>query len=210
DSNLSVYDIGATLKLPSGPDQIPAADYATPGDDPLRFARIGPDKIIQPVQQIVQPGADGVLGTPDDNPRLRPGQAGQAEFLVEGLQEGLHVMDLDLEATMDGLAAGPVQVKGKAAGSVLVRNPRFSMAFSHPRTVRVGEPYEASVTLLNTGITPANLVQIALNKNSISGARLEDETQQLVELGTLLPGQSATATFRLRSLRTGSVSFSNL
>lgn len=84
------------------------------------------------------------------------------------------------------------------------------MAFSHPRTVRTGEPYDASVTLLNTGITPANLVQVTLNKNSISGARLEDEGQQTVELGTILPGQSVTATFRMRSLRTGAVSFSNL
>ncbi|MBL9175134.1 MAG: carboxypeptidase regulatory-like domain-containing protein [Verrucomicrobiales bacterium] len=209
-SGLSVYNVRATLKLPVGPDQVAAADYAHPGDDPLRFARIGPEKIIQPVQQIVQPGSDGKTGTPDDSPRLQPGESGQAEFLVEGLQEGLHVMDLDLVADMDGLAAGPVQVKGKAAGSVLVRNPRFSMAFSHPRTVRVGEPYEASVTLLNTGITPANLVQISLNKNSISGARLEDESQQTVELGTLMPGQSKTATFRMRSLRTGAVSFSNL
>ncbi|MFO1460689.1 MAG: LamG-like jellyroll fold domain-containing protein [Verrucomicrobiota bacterium] len=209
-SGLSVYNIQATLKLPPGPDQIPAADYTHPGDDPLRFARVGPDKLIQPVQQIVQPGSDGKTGTPDDSPRLQPGESGQAEFLVEGLQEGLHVMDLDLVADMDGLAAGPVQVRGKAAGSVLVRNPRFSMAFSHPRTVRVGEPYEASVTLLNTGITPANLVQITLNKNSISGARLEDETRQTVELGTLLPGESKTATFRMRSLRTGAVSFSNL
>ena len=209
-SGLSVYDIKATLKLPAGPDRVPGTEYAAPGDDPLRFARIGPDKLIQPIQAIVQPGADGEVGTPDDGVRLQPGQSGQAEFLVEGLQEGLHVMDLDLEATMDGLAAGPVTVKGKAAGSVLVRNPRFSMAFSHPRTVRVGEPYEASVTLLNTGITPANLVQISLNKNSISGAVLMDEAQQTVELGTLLPGQSATATFRLRSLRNGAVSFSNL
>ena len=209
-SGLSVREIQATLKLPPGPDRVPAASHAVPGDDPLRFARVGPDKIIQPVQQIVQPGPDGAFGTPDDVARLDPGQSGQAEFLVEGLQEGLHVMDLDLEATMDGLAAGPVRVKGKAAGSVLVRNPRFSMAFSHPRTVRTGEPYDASVTLLNTGITPANLVQVTLNKNSISGARLEDEGQQTVELGTILPGQSVTATFRMRSLRTGAVSFSNL
>jgi hypothetical protein len=210
DSNLSVYQINATLKLPPGPDRIPATDYANPGDDPIRFARIGPDRIIQPVQPIVQPGPDNEVGTADDIPRLRPGQAGQAEFLVEGLQEGLHVMDLDLEAMMDGLAAGPVKVMGKAAGAVLVRNPRFSMAFSHPRTVRVGEPYEASVTLLNTGITPANLVQVTLNRNSISGAQLEDPTQQTVDLGTLLPGETATATFNMRSLRTGAVSFSNL
>ncbi len=87
DSNLSVYNIAATLKLPPGPDLVVSTNYAQPGDDPLRFARVGPDKIIQPVQSIVQPGPDGELGTPDDNPRLRPGQAGQAEFLVEGLQE---------------------------------------------------------------------------------------------------------------------------
>jgi hypothetical protein len=209
-SGLSVHNIEATLKLPPGPDRVPAVDYANPGDDPLRFARVGPDKIIQPVQRIARPGPDGELGTADDIPRLFPGESGQAEFLVEGLQEGLHVMDLDLTADLDGLAAGTVRVKGKAAGSVLVRNPRFSLAFSHPRTIRAGEPYEASVTVLNTGITPANLVQITLNKNSISGARLENEDQQTVPLGTLLPGQSGTATFRLRALRTGSISFSNL
>ncbi|MBI1176201.1 hypothetical protein GC207_02040, partial [bacterium] len=209
-SGLSVYNIKAHLNLPAGPDQIPATDYANPGDDPLRFARVGPNKIIQPIQHIVQVGSDGELGTPDDNPRLRPGESGQAEFLVEGLQEGLHVMDLDLEADMDGLAAGPVRVMGKAAGSVLVRNPKFSMAFTHPRTVRAGEPYDASVTLLNTGSAAANLVQVTLNKNSISGAQLEDESQQTVELGTIMPGETATATFHMRSLRTGSVHFSNL
>jgi len=210
NSGLSVHNIQAELKLPPGPDRVPAVDYANPGDDPVRFARIGPDKIIQPVQQIKRPGSDGELGTADDIERLFPGESGQAEFLVEGLQEGLHVMDLDLTADLDGLAAGTVRVKGKAAGSVLVRNPRFSIAFSHPRTIRAGEPYEASVTVLNTGITPANLLQVTLNKNSISGAQLEDETLQTVELGSLLPGESATATYRLRALRTGSISFSNL
>ncbi|MBL9167133.1 MAG: carboxypeptidase regulatory-like domain-containing protein [Verrucomicrobiales bacterium] len=209
-SGLSVRNVKATLKLPPGPDRVAATEYASPGDDPLRFARVGPQKVIQPEQTIVQPGPDGKAGTADDVGLLGAGDSGQAEFLVEGLQEGLHVMDLDLVADLDGLAAGTVRVKGKAAGAVLVRNPKFSMAFAHPRTVRAGEPYEASVTLLNTGSTPANLVQVSLNRNSISGARLEDETQQTVQLGTILPGQTATARFRMRSLRTGSVSFSNL
>lgn len=210
DSGLSVKNVQATLNLPAGPDRVPATDYDHPGDDPIRFARVGPNKTIQPTQQIVRPGPDGKIGTADDIGTLNAGESGQAEFLVEGLQEGLHVLNLDLVGNLEGLAAGTVKVKGKAAGSVLVRNPRFSMAFSHPRTVRTGEPYDASVTLLNTGVTPANLVQVTLSKNSISGAKFEDESQQTIQLGTILPGQTATARFRMRSLRTGAVSFSNL
>ena len=64
-------------------------------------------------------------------------------------------MDLALTANLDGLVAGTVKIQGKAAGSVLVRNPRFSMAFSHPRTVRFGELYDAYVTILNTGLFAA-------------------------------------------------------
>jgi hypothetical protein len=129
---------------------------------------------------------------------------GQAEFLVEGLQEGLHVLNLNLTAQLDGLAAGSVQVTGKAAGSVLVRNPKFSMAFSHPRTVRAGEPYEAFVTILNTSNVPANLVTVTLNENSISGGVLESE--ETVQLGTILPGHWAPS-FPARQLPpiTGSV-----
>ena len=212
-SGLTVDRITAVLHLPPGPDLVRSTNWAEPGDDPLRFARqqgTDPGQTGQTVKPVVQPGADGELGTADDISRLMPGEAGKAEFLVEGLQEGLHVMDLELEGVMDGLAAGPVRIKGKAAGSVLVRNPRFSMAFSHPRTVRAGEKFEANVTILNTGLSPANQLQVTLNENSISGATLEEGNQQTVELGNLLPGQSATATFRLRSLRTGAVSFSNL
>ncbi len=135
-SGLSVLNVQALLKLPPGPDLLVSTNYDQPGDDPLRFARVGSDKIIRPLQPVVRPGADGKTGTSDDIPRLLPGEAGTGEFLVEGLQEGLHVMDLDLTADLEGLAAGIVKIKGKAAGSVLVRNPKFSLAFSHPRTVR--------------------------------------------------------------------------
>jgi hypothetical protein len=104
NSGLSVFNVQAELLLPPGPDQILSTNYDQPGDDPLRFARIGPNKIIQNIQPVVQPGPDGKLGTADDIARLYPGQTGQAEFLVEALQEGLHVMNLNLTADLDGLA----------------------------------------------------------------------------------------------------------
>ena len=208
DSGLSVFNVKAELVLPTGPDKIPAADYAHPGDDPLRFARLGPEKVVGNIQSIVRPGPDGKPGTSDDVPRLFPGESGQAEFLVEGLQEGLHVMDLKLTADLEGFAAGVVKISGRAAGSVLVRNPKFSIAFSHPRTVRFGEPYEASVTILNTGQATANSVRVTLPATSLSGAVLESDGT--VELGSIAPGQTATARYRLRAQRTGAISFSNL
>jgi Bacterial Ig-like domain/Carboxypeptidase regulatory-like domain len=207
-SGLSVFDLDAHLILPPGADQIPSADYNAPGDDPLRFARVGPDKIIQSVQPIHRPGPDGVLGTADDIGRLYPKEAGQAEFLVEGLKEGLHVMDLELSGQLDGLAAGTVKIKGRASGSVLVRNPKFSLSFLHPRTVRTGEPYDAFVTILNTSQVDANFVSVTLPKGSISGGELM--SPEKVELGTVKPGQTATAKFRVRAQRTGQVTFSNL
>ncbi len=207
-SGLSAFNIEARLFLPPGPDRVVSTDYSQPGDDPLRFARIGSGAVVQPVQPVVRPGPDGKPGTADDIGRLFPGEGGQGEFLVEGLQEGLHVMDIELTADLDGLAAGTVRIKGKAAGSVLVRNPKFSLAFTHPRTIRTGEPYEASVTVLNTGSTPANLVSVTLPSASLSGGVLE--TSDTVQLGTILPGQTATATYRVRAQRTGAISFSNL
>ncbi|HEU5123392.1 MAG TPA: carboxypeptidase regulatory-like domain-containing protein [Verrucomicrobiae bacterium] len=208
NSGLSVLNLQAKLILPAGGDQVPATDYEHPGDDPLRFARVGPNKIIQPTQPIVRPGPDGIPGTPDDILRLYAHESGQAEFLVEGLREGLHVMNLELTGELDGLAAGLVRIKGTAAGSVLVRNPKFSLTFSHPRTVRTGEPYDAFVTVLNTSQVEANLVSVALPKGSVSGATLL--SNERVQIGNIKPGESATATFHLRAERTGQIRFSNL
>ena len=203
-SGLSISNIQAQMILPPGPDGILSTNYDQPGDDPLRFARVGPNDIIQPVQTILRPAPPNGVSV------LQPGEAGQAEFLVEGLQQGLAVMNINLTGDLYGLPAGVVQVQGKAAGSVLVRNPNFSIVFSHPDTIRAGEPYQASVTLLNTGVSPANLLSVTLNQNSISGAVLAPGQQQTVQLGTLQPGQTATATYNLVAEVTGSISFSDL
>ncbi|HEY6225693.1 MAG TPA: hypothetical protein VI282_01090, partial [Verrucomicrobiae bacterium] len=210
DSGLSVVNVRAALQLPPGPDQIPASDFDNPGDDPLRFARIGANRDIHSNVPVTRAGPDGQFGTVDDILRLNAGETGQAEFLVEGLQEGLHTMDVKLTADLEGLAAGIVKITGAAAGSVLVRNPNFSLAFSHPRSVRFGEPYEASVTVLNTSVTPANRVRVTLPKTSLSGVVFEEDQQPTVEIGDLAPGQSGTARFHLRSQRTGQIRFSNL
>lgn len=206
-SGLSVTDIEAELVLPPGPDLERAERHDNPGDDPLRFARIGAGAEVFPVLPITQLGPDGVSGTTDDVLRLQPGDLGQAEFLVEGLREGLHVFDVELRGKLEGLVAGAVEVEGLAAGSVFVRNPSFSLAFSHPRTIRAQEPYRASVTILNTSGVIANQVSVTLPASAVSGARLESEETVLV--GDIAPGETATASFDLRSLKTGSITFSN-
>ncbi|HYG34248.1 MAG TPA: hypothetical protein VEC99_05665, partial [Clostridia bacterium] len=200
-SGLSVHKVTAKLNLPPGPDGILSTNYSNPGDDPLRFARVGSAAEIHDSLQLIGPA-------PEKTSRFFPGQGGSAEFLVEGLQEGLQVMNLDLTADLDGLAAGTVKISGKAAGSVLVRNPKFSLSFSHPKTVRSGEPYTSYVTVLNTSSVEANLVSVTLRGASLSGGVLQ--SPEVVALGNIPPGQSATASFRVLAQRTGSVKFSNL
>lgn len=208
DSGLVVDHLRATIRLPVGSDGVPGRSYAEPGDDPLRVARVGAGQLQRTNLPVVLAGADARFGTDDDVTRLQPGDTGSAEFLVEGLQEGLHLLDLDLEADLEGLVGGVRRIRGRTSGSVLVRNANFSLTFAHPYTVRAGEPYEAAVTLLNTSDVEANLVGVSLNKLALSGVVLLSDER--VELGHLGPGESATATFRFRSQRTGSVYFSNL
>ncbi len=208
NSGLSVNNITAEVVLPLGEDRVPGTSFEDPGDDPLRFARVGPEAVIENILPVTMPGADGEAGTEDDVLRLQSGEVGQSEFLVEGLREGLHIVDVLLLGDLEGLVGGIVQVEGRAAGSVLVRNPNFSLAFSHPRTIRSGEPYTASVTILNTSNVPANQVSVNLSSTSISGASLESE--ETVLLGDILPGETKTADYGLRAQRTGSITFSNL
>jgi hypothetical protein len=204
-SGLTVNRVEAAITLPSGRDLVPNTD-----DDPLALARVGPEAQTQPVAPIRHPGIDGVALTSDDRPRLGPGETGIGEFLVEGRKPGLHTFDIALTGDLEGLAREATPVTGHAVGSVLVRNPKFSIAFSHPRTVRSEEPYTAAITVLNTSDAPANLVTLTLNEASLSGVVFADGQAGSVSLGTLEPGESATAEYRFIAKRTGWVALSNL
>ena len=64
---------------------------------------------------------------------------------------------MELSGILNGLPVGPVPIRGRAAGAVLVRNPRFTLTFTHPEIVNAGEPYTLDVTVTNTGESPREL-----------------------------------------------------
>ena len=152
-SNLVVTDLKASIVLPAGNDKV----VGTP-DDPLVMAHTDAGESAR-VQKITQPGPDGKLGTADDIVALGPGQTGNAEFLVEGRREGSQIVEMNLSGTLNGLPVGPVAISGRAAGSVLVRNPTFTLTFTHPDVVNAGEQYSLDVTVTNTSQLSGQLRQ---------------------------------------------------
>jgi hypothetical protein len=144
-TSLLVRDVRAEIRLPAGGDGV-VGDILrdppfSPGDpefdNPLRIARTeaGRENILP----VLAAGSDGRPGTGDDIDRLRPQESGTTEFLVEGVREGAHIVDIEIRGTLEGLPGGPVQVGGRARGAVLVRDPRFSLTFVHPDVIRAGE-----------------------------------------------------------------------
>ncbi len=197
DSNLVVKDLRAEIILPPGKDEV-----VNTGDDPLRMANT--DRGESPrLQPVAKPGPDGRLGTGDDIAELAPGETGNAEYLVEGRREGSHTVEMEITGTLYGLPIGPVPVRGRAMGTVLVRNPTFTMTFTHPDLVNAGERYNLDVTVTNTSDSPANFVSINLYPRYISGATLVGDPVRSIE--SIPPGDSATISYELISQVTGSV-----
>jgi hypothetical protein len=187
------------------PDNGTAADTS---DDPLRIAETQTGGRVSELE-LRGLGDDGKYGTVDDVINIAPGQAGQASFLLEGLKEGLHTVNFDLEGTLEGLPGGPLTVKGEVPGAVLVRDASFAVTFTHPSVVRAGQEYDLALTLYNSGSRDIQGAFAQLARNSISGAQLragDDGRRQFT--GTVKRGEAATIKWRLRSDTTGAVTAS--
>ncbi|MBX7183681.1 MAG: carboxypeptidase regulatory-like domain-containing protein, partial [Vicinamibacteria bacterium] len=200
-SKLNVRDIKARLKLPPGVD----LELGTT-DDPLALPELERDGrvITQPLEADVRGiGADGVAGTGDDVAELAPAEQGQVEFLIRGEKEGFHQINFDLTAQLLGLPIGPVTVKGKAAGGVLVRNPYFNVTFSVPSVARAREPFVVRATVTNIGKGIANSVSMNLDQDAYSNLTLKSEPSMTIH--TLKPGDSKVLEFSFESLKTGKV-----
>ena len=201
-SNLVVSKLEAEIVLPAGDDRVVGS-----GDDPLRMARTGSGETLRK-KLVVQPGPDGQIGTPDDIATLGPGESGNAEYLVEGMREGSHVVEIAMTGTLDGLPVGPVPIQGRTAAAVLVRNPAFALTFTHPDVVSAGEPYTLDVTVTNTGLAPANFVSVNLFSGNVSGATVVGSATREIE--SIVPGDAETVTFDLIAKTTGRVTAATL
>ena len=196
-SNLTVHDVTGTIKLPAGSDHVIGT-----ADDPLALPDTtkGPQPKTMPVVAF---GADGQPGTADDVGTFRPGEQGEAEFLLRGEKEGFHTIDFDISATLEGLVTGPVTVKGSGSGGVLVRNPYFDMTFTAPSVVRQGEPFKLYVTVNNISQALANDVRVTLDAARMSGAHLVGDSTKSID--TLQPRDSKMLEYDFVADRTGQV-----
>ena len=202
---------GAPLVLHSLHAKAHLPDQGTPADasdDPLRIAetQIGGRVFELDLHGL---GADNKYGTGDDVTSFGPGESGQASFLLEGLKEGLHKVDFDLEAMLEGLPGGPIKVRGEVAGAVLVRDASFAVTFTHPNVVRAGNEYDLGMTIYNSGQTDIQGAFAQLPGTSIRGAEfVGQDTGQRQFATTIKRGESATVKWRLRANVTGEVTAS--
>lgn len=196
---LVIHSLRAKAHLP---DQGTPADAS---DDPLRIAETQIGGRVTELE-LHGLGADNKYGTGDDVTSFGPGESGQASFLLEGLKEGLHEINFDLEAMLEGLPSGPVKVHGEVSGAVLVRDASFAVTFTHPNVVRAGNEYDLGMTVYNSGQTDIQGAFAQLPPTSISGAEfVGQDTGQRQFATTIKKGESATVKWRLRANVTGEV-----
>ncbi len=184
---LTIRDLTAKIHLPSG----------------LAQARTEPPTTLGTPVPMRVPGPDGELGTADDLTFLVAQSTAEAEFLVEGLREGTHIVDFDLDGVLEGLPTGLRRISGTARGAVVVRDPTLGIVVSHPDVVRADEEYTMAVSVTNNGVTPANLVSLALPPSQLAGVVVVGDNRRTIE--SILPGESDLIEFRLRPLLTGRV-----
>ncbi|HEY4490374.1 MAG TPA: hypothetical protein VI958_00190, partial [Acidobacteriota bacterium] len=171
--------------------------------DDLKLVKTNPSVPLGSPVPIRFPGADGLIGTSDDVELIIAQQTAEAEFFVEGLTEGTHTVRMNLNAVLHGLIQGDVPISGTATGAVLVRNPNFSITFSHPAVVRAFEEYDLFITVTNTSDVDANLVRLSIPSNALVNAIIKGDSFQDFEV--IKPGESATAKFRMEPQITGQV-----
>ena len=92
---------------------------------------------------------------------------------------------------------------------MLVRNPTFTLTFTHPDVVTAGEPYTLDVTVTNTVESPANFVSLNLYPAERQ-RRQRRGRADATRSRSSPPGDSATVSFDLVSQLTGQVTAATL
>lgn len=185
---LTIRDLTARVVVPPG----------------LRLAETVPPAPLGVPIPLHVPGPDGELGTADDLTFLVAQAQAELETVVEGRQEGTHIVEFQLEGVLEGLPGGRIErVAGTARGAVLVRDAQLGVTISHPDVVRADEVYPLRLTVANLGAAPVNSLTLRLAAGGLSGVEPVGPSEGTI--ATLLPGEAETIELTMRSLRTGKV-----
>ncbi|MFZ1010565.1 MAG: carboxypeptidase regulatory-like domain-containing protein [Candidatus Sulfotelmatobacter sp.] len=187
EANLVVDNIAGTINLPPGPSGVVGGS-----DEPLGLPTLvsGPEATTMP---ILLNGAS----------TLNAGQTGQAGWTIVANSEGFYTVNFGINATLEGLPTGPVNLTGNAMGGLLVRNPYFNMTFTVPAVVRSQEQFNVYATVTNISQAIANNLTVAIDAASLSGVELT--SGPMSPIPTLNPGDSTTLTYQFKALVTGQV-----
>lgn len=145
----------------------------------------------------------------DGSSYLLAGAQGKAEWTLEALKSGTHTVTITVDATYQKPGDPDIPLRGKVSTTLVVSDPRFQINFSHPDTVREGEPYTAYAFVTN--LSPQRQ-HVVLDTSEIppcsNGTHVENicrtEGSGTFELD-LGPGEMKPVPYKLSSRETGRV-----
>ncbi|MFA6958181.1 MAG: carboxypeptidase regulatory-like domain-containing protein, partial [Thermoanaerobaculia bacterium] len=137
---------------------------------------------------------------------------GSAEWTLEALKTGTHTLDIDIRATFQSPNQPDIPLRATPKATIVVHDPSFNVTFSHPDTIRAGEPYSTFAFITNmsssrqtvqvsSGVQPCPVPIDPLNPPNACLSRGDISTT----LKDLDPGETRTIEYLLVPGITGQV-----
>jgi hypothetical protein len=165
--------------------------------------------------------ADGIINFGDILPGDggTPGQA-ERQFIIRGDEIGVRRVQVSFGGTVGGPGISedkPIPFNGSAVTRVEVKGPpTFTVKVLHPDSVEADVPYELGVEITNTGDVPALYASLSLDVGADAKlVKCDNSTGTPVcteisgpdirSYGDILAGQTVSATFAIKPLKTGAI-----
>ncbi len=133
---------------------------------------------------------------------------GNVDWTIEGLRPGTHTLEVEVRATYKAPGQNDFPLKGTVRASIVVHDPRFSITFSHPDTVRKGIDYSTYTFVTNMSPVAQTIrvnsgVQTCAQSPLANICRVDTEPD-FIEL-TIPAGEMRMVEYKLRPSVTGFV-----
>jgi len=165
--------------------------------------------------KVFGPGADLLIGTPDDTNRVKPQQQAKASWVLEGLKPGEHEIDFNFRATLVAEDGGSYPIKGTAKAFLYIRRPEMDLRFDVPARVEEQEVFYIDAVFTKTNAVPIDGLTFDVDGAAVKGAEYLDQSitvngQSATEVNLGNKGDEAVFSLRFKSLTTGRVKVSKV